>query len=44
MAANEYVGYDVDSSGKMVFPTESEDRFLNSEFGMRNAERKKDGK
>jgi molybdate-binding protein len=36
MAANEYVGYDVDSSGKMVFPTESEDRFLNSEFGMRN--------
>ena len=44
MAANEYVGYDVSSSGKMVFPTESEDRVLNSEFGMRNAERKKDGK
>jgi excisionase family DNA binding protein len=39
MAANEYVGYDVSSSGKMVFPTE--DRVLNAEFGMRNSERKK---
>ncbi len=33
MAANEYVGYDVDSSGKMVFPTASEDRGQRTEAG-----------
>ena len=44
MAANEYVGYDVSSSGKMVFPTE--DRRQSFEFGIRNGEcgKKKEGR